>query len=492
LSNEIKLTIAAVENTENLPGPESVKVPDTSVDILYPSPGTVALRWHTALQAAYNYDMEQGWNNIHHERSRLSGANISKARNNLVRQGLAGDAEWFLFLDTDMVIEPDTIPRLLCSAAVSGADIIGALCVYESDDGPIPTIYQYGNAAAGEVTRVMFDYPENKIIQVAATGTACLLVKRSVFEHMAELQPDNPYPWFAEQVVGQHWMSEDIMFCIRANAAGHPVFVDCTTPVGHQKGRKVLWPKDIKDELGFPKEKNVVIIPTKDRLDLLQPLIQQIRDQGETDLVIVCDNGSGKKTRNWLHSQDEIVTLDMPDTGIHEMWNAGAAYARNDGQKRNVNLIFLNNDLILGDNFVSNLTGTLRNNDKLIAVSAKYDDREIDGPYQETDRVCGAKYDGTGGFAGFAFAVRMELFTSGYSFPEECRWWYGDNDLIRTIIMGEGKVGISSDATVEHIDGGGQSGGDRTWSDPKWDDMKKNDRASFEARWTTILESVNA
>jgi GT2 family glycosyltransferase len=486
---EITLSIAQVPEGDR-PTPEQVKVPDTSVDILYPTPGTVHAYWHQAINRATAYDRNQGWDNIKAERAFFSGANISKARNKLVSQALEGDSEWFLFLDTDMVIDDVTIPSLLCAAECSGADVIGALCVYESFDGPIPTIYHFGNFDAGEVTRVLFDYPDGQILQVAATGTACLLVKRSVFEHIAAENPGNPYPWFREEVINGQWISEDIMFCLLANAHGHPVFVDCTTPIGHAKGKKIWYPEDIRNQVGFPGVKNVAIIPVKDRLDLTSQLVHQLREQGETDEIIILDNGSGKKTKNWLSSQKDLTVFDMPDVGIHTMWNKAADYVMGQGRSRNINLVFLNNDVSLGPNFVSGLTQTLRSEKTLIAVSANYDGREIVGEFEETDQICGARYDGTGGFAGFAFAVRIEFFTSGYKFPEECMWWNGDVDLINMIRYSGGKVGISSRATCEHLDGGGQTAGDPVWS--KFREQTQKDKEAFNARWEKILKQEEA
>lgn len=486
---DITLRIAPVPEDPNRPTIDKVKVPNTKVDILYPTAGNVHLYFHQAIQAAFDFDRQQGFNNLSAERAIFSGANISKVRNNLVTDALKGDAEWFWFLDTDMVIEPVTLPRLLCSAQVSGADVIGGLTVMESQDGPIPTIYHLGNFNKNEVTRVLFDYPEGQIVQTAATGTACLLVKRSVFENIQELDPDNPYPWFNESVILGNWVSEDIMFCLKANSAGHPVFVDCTTPVGHAKGRKIWRPSDIRDQSGFPNQKNVAIIPTKSRLDLLRPLVHQLREQGNLEAIIVCDNGSNKTTKNWLESQEDVIVLDTPDIGINKMWNLAANYVvENIGGKRNVNLIFLNNDISIGENFVENLVKTLRSDPVLMAVSANYDGRTISGDYQETDTICGAKYDGTGGFAGFAFAVRQEYFLSGYSFPEECEWWYGDTDLVNMVRVSGGKVGISAKATCEHLDGGGNTGGDATWSDPKWNKMKEDDKKAFVERCKKISQ----
>ena len=480
------LKIAAVSDDPNRPTPDNVKVPETKVDLLYPTPGAnLHVYWHQGLSRAYEFD-RQGWNVMGSEHAKFSGANIAKARNELVQMFLEGTSEWALFLDTDMVIETDTIARLLCSAAVSGADVISGLCVMVGSSGPIPTIYQFGNFAEGEVTRVAYDYPDNQIVQVAATGTACLLVKREVFESIAASQPENPYPWFREEVINTQWISEDIFFCFQANAHDHPVFVDCTTHVGHAKGSKVWMPDDVRKESSMPEQQNVVVIPVKNQLEMTSDLVNQLRKQDETDQIVIIDNGSGKKMRNWLSSQKDLTVLDMPGAGIHEMWNAGAEIASSSGQKRNVNVTFLNNDIRIGDNFISNMQTALRSSKGLMAVSANYDGRIVDGLYQTTDEICGARYDGTGGFAGFAFMVRGEWFESGYKFPEECKWWFGDNDIINMVKYTGGQVGIAGAAKCEHLDGGSKTAGDPMWTE--YTEQTNLDRLAFEERWAKIME----
>ncbi|HEU5394693.1 MAG TPA: class I SAM-dependent methyltransferase [Candidatus Methylomirabilis sp.] len=475
--------------SEGRPSPSEVQVPDTSVCILYPTAGTVHVRFHRSVQDLHAYDREQGWNNLVAEKAVISGANISKARNELVTWMLEEtDCEWAWFIDTDMVVEAVVLPRLLCAADVSGARVIGGLCVMIDDaDGPIPTIYQLGNFGVGEVTRVVFDYPEDTLIQVAATGAACLLIHRSVLEDVQRRFPDNPYPWFREEVLNGNWISEDLHFCLLANSCGHPVFVDCTTHVGHAKGSSIWWPRDVKKGRGFPPVRSYAVIPTRDRLREISRLIEQLRTQGGLDQIVVCDNGSGEETRSWLAAQDDLVVLDLPDAGIHEMWNAGVEWMIEQGQKRNVNVLFLNNDLELGETFAAHLVEALRSDKDLVAVSGNYDGREGEGLVQVTDDICADRYDGTGGFAGFAFAARGEWFQSGYRFPEECRWWYGDNDLVAVAGAAGGKVGIALRAKVEHE--APPEGAYARWVKLVGEEQLEADRAAFEQRWAKIRQS---
>lgn len=489
MSNDLQIAIPEV-NPEGRPTAETVKVPDTSVVIAYPCNGNIHVRFHRSIIALMEYDRFQGWDNLLAEKAVVSGANISKARNELVEWFLnETDGEWLWFIDTDMVFEPDTLPRLLCAAQVAGADVIGGLCcMIDDNDGPIPTIYQLGNFGQGEITRVVFDFEENALMQVAATGGACLLIKRQVLETIRDRTPDNPWPWFSETVINGNWVSEDIHFCLLANSCGHPVFVDCTTQIGHAKGQTVWYPRDVKSGRGFPQQKNYAIIPVKNKLDMTAALVRQLREQGNIDRIIVIDNGSNSKTRNWLESQaraSDFALISAPDAGIHEMWNAGVDYVIKQGQRRNVNVAILNNDLKLGPDFIKRMQEALRSESNMVAVSGNYDKRIGEGLIEDTNEICANRYDGTGGFAGFAFMVRGEWFQSGYKFPEECKWWFGDNDLLLASQSAGGRTAIALRAEVEHIGGGGQTGGD--WS--AFQEQTERDRVAFEERWANIARA---
>lgn len=464
-----------------------------------------------------------------------SGANISKGRNELASKFLATeDGEWLLLIDSDMEYPPEVIIRLLACSVLTGARMVGGLCVFIGALGPIPTLYQYRTHDA--ITGVQFDYPDDTQLQVAATGAACLMVHRGVFEDYREKmradrdwlleqrlaedpmllqlierdmvrEPSLDFGWFQERVrikrtervdgvdVSEHWMGEDIDFCLRMGDMGERIFVDTTLPIGHHKGGRVWYPKDLRDGVGIPKPPVVAVIPVKDRLDLTTNLVHQLRGQGGCDEIVVCDNGSGTKTKNWLGSQDDVTVIDCPDLGVNEMWNAGAEHALIKHGPR-VHVAFLNNDLDLGPAFLRTLSQALTDHRELAAVCGNYDGRTATTPVVETTDICAGRYDGTGGFAGFAFMLRGEWLGTGYRFPEECKWWFGDNDLIMSIIRADthrgyddrpSKAGIVVGAKVTHLDGGSLTAGDVGWS--KYQEQTERDREAFEAKWTKILDA---
>ena len=72
------------------------------------------------------------------------------------------------------------------------------------------------------------------LTQVGATGSACVVIHRTVFERMRDELPDQqPYDRIRANDGG--YMSEDVSFCVRAGALGIPVWVDQGVHTNHLK-----------------------------------------------------------------------------------------------------------------------------------------------------------------------------------------------------------------------------------------------------------------
>jgi GT2 family glycosyltransferase len=416
-------------------------------------------------------------------------------RNNVVRKFLANtDAEWLLWIDDDMGFSYDALDRLLASADPAERPIVGGLCFAQKPGARndrharpyrwLPTIY----AATGLGYEPVYDYPADSLVRCDATGSAFLLVHRRVYEHLRDHPPDGRHPirhrertWYDNDLllVGDDgtFMSEDITFCKRATDAGYPIHVNTAVSTSHVK-EHYLDPQYRPENL----ETTTVIIPAKNRQGMTSRLVRQLADQAGQDEIVVYDNGSDDpRMCNWLASQTEATVVEAEGWNLHQMWNDGIDRAATKSATSNV--VILNNDLEIGDRFVANLVGALRSDPTLGAVSANYDNRQIDG-IERTDEICAGRYDGTGGFAGFAFALRAE---AGYRFPTECAWWYGDTDLLATIYRNGAWAGIVGDAHCVHIDGGGQTG---KWDDPEMQEVLTADAAWFHTKWS--LDAVDA
>lgn len=141
-------------------------------------------------------------------------AHVVQARNRLVEE-MEGD--WLFFLDADMLFPPDTLVRLLRHLQ-AGIPIVGGLCFRKAP--PFTPTTHIQNA---EGTYDILD-PRTcgrKVVEVDATGMACCLIRRDVFDRMGP-------PWFAWTDV-----SEDLHFCRKAKALGFPIAVDTGLEIGH-------------------------------------------------------------------------------------------------------------------------------------------------------------------------------------------------------------------------------------------------------------------
>lgn len=180
-----------------------------------------------------------------------SSANISHARNAIVREFLANPVrpDWLLMLDADMTFADDLLDQLVAVADPAERPIIGGLCfgvrpimaasgfTARNRTGAdilelFPTVY----GVVDDTMMLFTGYPHDSLVEVNATGAACLLVHRSVFDAVAATQDEgHPLPWFRETVAGGKLVSEDHTFCVLAQRAGFPIHVHTGIRLGHVK-----------------------------------------------------------------------------------------------------------------------------------------------------------------------------------------------------------------------------------------------------------------
>jgi hypothetical protein len=212
-----------------------------------------------------------------------TGPRIAEARNSLVDL-FARDfpnSEWLLMIDSDMTFGPDLLDCLLANADPIEAPIVGGLCFAGGKrNAPYPTVYRQvlkneGTPKQYVTIERVYDYPRNVMLRVGATGGACLLMHRKALAAMEGhfgKRPDgkpNPYPWFAEGVVGpdgEPW-GEDILFCLRANQLGIPVWVHTGVKLGHVKSH-------IIDETYYDNHRRSVELTEQGHYDVRQPADQ--------------------------------------------------------------------------------------------------------------------------------------------------------------------------------------------------------------------------
>lgn len=112
----------------------------------------------------------------------IHGRPFDDARNTAVRAMLEQGYEWLMFVDDDVCLPHDTIPRLMAH----GKDIVSGI-YYRRAQPIMPVMLRY--KTPHEAEWIQSWSPPGALFEVDLVGAGCLLIHRRVFEKM-------PFPWF--------------------------------------------------------------------------------------------------------------------------------------------------------------------------------------------------------------------------------------------------------------------------------------------------------
>lgn len=104
------------------------------------------------------------------------------SRNGLITTQLNSGKPWThaLFIDDDIVVEPDALERLLSHKK----DIIAGLCTRRSDP-PVPNIRAM-NQETGTLSSQIWEWPKDALIEVDGVGTGLMLISKHALEQVAQ------------------------------------------------------------------------------------------------------------------------------------------------------------------------------------------------------------------------------------------------------------------------------------------------------------------
>lgn len=162
------------------------------------------------------------------------------ARNTLLNEAYKRKPDDIIWIDTDMVWEPDTLRQLL----KHDVDVVGSACRKK-----IPDNVQFNFQLFKEKS---FEPDEKGLIEVRRLGTGFLRMSRKAYTHLWE----NDKKYEVQGVMGSNvfeigiWqgrelLSEDFIVCEKLIERGFKVFMDPNLTVGHV-GTFNYW-ADVKD-----------------------------------------------------------------------------------------------------------------------------------------------------------------------------------------------------------------------------------------------------
>ena len=146
----------------------------------------------------------------------MTGASLSRQRESLADRALETDATHLMWLDSDMRIPKDTIPRLL-------AHKVPAVCAsYTTRSAPfLPLAF----TDPLDWSQRVWPTPESTgLREIAACGFGCVLFERWVFETLTK--PRFLMPWIPGGEDGGGYMQEDLFFFLQMAEAGIKLQLD--------------------------------------------------------------------------------------------------------------------------------------------------------------------------------------------------------------------------------------------------------------------------
>jgi len=150
------------------------------------------------------------------------GYSISQIRN-LVADW-AKRYDYLFSVDSDVVLPKDTLTKMIAA----DKDIISGLYIQRIPN--THTLEVYMDTPNGGCTNIPYQLIQNRgIVEIAACGMGCALIKGEVFRKM-------PYPHFFYKEALNHkdTVSEDVYFCMKAREHGFAVWADASIQCDHK------------------------------------------------------------------------------------------------------------------------------------------------------------------------------------------------------------------------------------------------------------------
>lgn len=153
-----------------------------------------------------------------------SGSLVYTARDDIATRTITSDFDYVFWLDSDMVIKPDTLVRMMDTLQKNDYDILSGL-YFRRVPPYSPVLFKKLEMDGASCIHEEFDTLPDEIFEVAGCGFGCVLMRTDVFldvqsKHGAMFAP-----------IGSN--GEDVSFCMRARECGFKIYCDPSVICGH-------------------------------------------------------------------------------------------------------------------------------------------------------------------------------------------------------------------------------------------------------------------
>jgi len=178
-----------------------------------------------------------------------TGIYIDSIRNNIVREFLASDSEYLLFLDYDNGFEPDWMDLFMEDFGDPNVDIVSGIYHFKDNRGLLVAGMTPEQAQDGwwefipecAFTENLVNLTKAGAGRSALVGAGMLMVRRVVFESIDE-------PWFFTHYQvdhndgSLHHVGEDSNFCSLVQSFGFDIYIDQRIRSAHMAGNNCYPP----------------------------------------------------------------------------------------------------------------------------------------------------------------------------------------------------------------------------------------------------------
>ena len=146
------------------------------------------------------------------------------------------DFEWVLWVDSDIVLNPESLLKVWSSAdKISRPIVTGTYFVSKQNEAalmtPYPALWNWTDSQYS--IAYVHPLPYDELIEIGCSGFGFLLMHRSVGLRMREHHGERPF--FNETGTGEQFVSEDINFFRAMRDAGIPLHAHTGAVVQHMK-----------------------------------------------------------------------------------------------------------------------------------------------------------------------------------------------------------------------------------------------------------------